>query len=158
MEQPLSIIAIVISLISGAFACYTFVWTRCRDRKQATLDAYNQLQVQALDCLNKYQPANVREIANDRRSEKYKELSSYIARIEHFCVGVNLKIYDRDTVYKLANGYLNGSIKIRIDPIIESKNRSDYDYYENIHKVYEWMSKKSEKEKQRASKKTASTV
>ena len=49
METILSIIALVISVISGGFALYTFIWTARRDRKQATLDAYNTLQEQALD-------------------------------------------------------------------------------------------------------------
>lgn len=77
METTLSIIAIVISVISGGFTFYTFFWTARRDRKQATLDAYNQLQEQALDQLNQYTPANIREIANDRRSAEYKTISAY---------------------------------------------------------------------------------
>lgn len=89
METILSIIAIVISVISGGFALYTFFWTAARDRQQATLDAYNQLQEQALDHLNLYRPSNIKEIVKDRRSEEYKRLSAYVARIEHFCVGVN---------------------------------------------------------------------
>ena len=47
METALSIIAMIISVISGGFALYTFFWTAARDRQQATLDAYNQLQQQA---------------------------------------------------------------------------------------------------------------
>lgn len=150
METTLSIIAIVISVISGGFTFYAFFWTARRDRKQATLDAYNQLQEQALDQLNQYTPANIREIANDCRSAEYKTISAYVARIEHFCVGVNLKIYDRKTVYELAEGYLNGSIKSRIEPIISAKNRSGQDYYENIHRVYAWMDaeRKKRNEKQ----------
>ena len=104
METILSIIAIVLSVISGGFSLYSFVWTARRDRKQATLDAYNQLQEQAFDKLNTYAPAAIREIAKDSKSEQYKTVSGYIARIEHFCVGVNQKIYDRKTVYELAHG------------------------------------------------------
>ena len=51
METILSIIAIVLSVISGGFSLYSFVWTARRDRKQATLDAYNQLQEQGMDTL-----------------------------------------------------------------------------------------------------------
>lgn len=150
METILSIIAIVISLLSGIFTGYTFFWTAARDRKQATLDAYNQLQEQALDHLNHYTIGNIQEIAKDRRSEPYKTVSGYIARIEHFCVGVKLKIYDRNTVYELAEGYLDGSIKSRIEPIIEVKNAPDRDYYANIHWVYNWMSGKRRKKKGKA--------
>ena len=140
MEITLSVIAIILSVISGGFALYSFAWTACRDRKQATLDAYNLLQEQALDYLNYYTPAQIAEIAQDSRSDDYKKISAYIARIEHFCVGVNQKIYDRKTVYALAHDYLDGSIKIRIQPIIERKNQyRGIDYYENIHQFYNWM-------------------
>ena len=149
METILSIIAIVISVISGGFALYTFFWTAARDRQQATLDAYNQLQEQALDYLNLYRPSNIKEIVKDRRSEEYKRLSAYVARIEHFCVGVNQKIYDQKTVYELADGYFDGGLKVRIEPIIERKNQFDHDYYANIHKVYAWMEKETEKRKRK---------
>lgn len=150
METALSIIAIVISVISGVISFCTFHWTARRDRKQATLDAYNQLQEQALDQLNHYAPANIREIAKNRRSDEYKTISEYIARIEHFCVGVNSKIYDRKTVYELAEGYLDGSIKTRIEPIISVKNCSGQDYYENIHRVYAWMNAERERRKRKS--------
>ena len=139
METTLSVVAIVLSVISGGFSFYTFIWTTRRDRKQATLDAYNQLQEQALDHLNYYRPTEIIEIAKNPRSEEYKKLSAYIARIEHFCVGVTQNIYDRKTVYELAHGYFDGAVRDRIDPIIEKKNQNGTDYYENIHSVYDWM-------------------
>ena len=142
MENLLSVIAIVLSLVSGGFSLYSFFWTARRDRRQSTLDAYNQLQCQALDHLNYYTPSQIKEIAKKPRSDEYKRISAYIARIEHFCVGVNENIYDKKTVYKLADDYLDGAIKSRIEPIIERKNFGDKDYYENIHQFYAWMDQK----------------
>ena len=150
METALSIIAMIISVISGGFALYTFFWTAARDRQQATLDAYNQLQQQALDHLNMYRPSLIREIAKDKISPEYKQLGAYIARIEHFCVGVNERIYDRDTVYELAHGYFDGGLKMRIEPVIEGKNQFGEDYYANIHKVYDWMEKETEKRRKQS--------
>ena len=147
METTLSIAAFAVSLLSSAFALYTFIWTRQRDRKQATLEAYNRLQEQVLDHLNHYMPKDIEEIAKNVRSEEYKKISAYIARIEHFCVGVNQKIYDRAVVYELAHGYLNGAIKNRITPIIEKKNRSGHDYYANIHRLYDWMDRERARQK-----------
>ena len=92
METVLSIIAIIISVISGGFALYTFFWTATRDRKQATLDAYNRLQNEALDNINLYSPQRIAGIIENPRSEEFKKLGAYIARIEHFCVGVNKEI------------------------------------------------------------------
>ena len=78
-------------------------------------------------------------------SKEYNEVSGYIARIEHFCVGVNQEIYDRKTVYELAHGYFDGKkLRSRMEPVIDQKNQgADKDYYENIHKVLAWMDRES---------------
>ena len=149
MELYLSIIACVISFVSLAVTLYTFRWTAGRDRKQATLEAYNQLQAQALDHINLYKLSQVREIARDCHSEEFKTLSTYVARIEHFCVGVNQGIYDSEVVYELAHGYFDGSLKNRIEPIIQRKNQYGEDYYANIHKVYAKMDAQTEAKKRR---------
>ena len=143
------LITIAFSVIAAVFSLITYRKSILHDRQQATLDAYNQLQEQALDHLNYYVPTQVAEISKDPRSDEYKKVSAYIARIEHFCVGVNQKIYDQKTVYELAHGYLDGGIKKRIEPIIERKNRFGHDYYANIHKVYAWMEQETEKRKKK---------
>lgn len=138
-----------LSVASVVFSVITYRKTVVHDRKQATIDAFNRLQEQVFDKLNMYEPSKIREISEDSRSAEYKTISSYIARIEHFCVGVRQKIYDRNTVYKLAHGYFDGGqIRSRIEPIIEKKNKnSDEDYYSNIRFVLDWMKKESEKGK-----------
>lgn len=149
METTLSIIAIVISVISGGFSLFTFFWTARRDRKQATLDAYNTLQNEVFDRINLYRPSEILEISKHPTSKEYNEISALIARIEHFCVGVNSQIYDRKTVYELAHGYFDAAkLKGRIAPIIDRKNsNTDLDYYENIHRVFDCMDKETEKRK-----------
>ena len=152
MENILAIVAIVISVISGLFSAFTYIRTMERDRKQATLDAYNGLQEQVFDRLNQYTPAEIREIAKDSLSNKYKEVSGLVARIEHFCVGVNQKIYDFDTVYELAHGYFDGSLKVRIEPILDKKQKNTvHDYYANIHGVLAKMEQETKKHNWRAS-------
>lgn len=146
---PVDLISIGFSVIAAVFSLITYRKSIVHDRQQATLEAYNQLQEQALDHLNYYVPTQVAEIAKDPRSDEYKKISAYIARIEHFCVGVDQKIYDQKTVYELAHGYLDGGIKKRIEPIIERKNRFGHDYYANIHKVYAWMEQETEKRKKK---------
>lgn len=83
MDTALSVAALVVSLFSAGFTLYTFIWTKVRDRKQATLEAYNRLQEQVLDHLNVYMPKQIAEIAKNTRSEEYKQISAYVARIEH---------------------------------------------------------------------------
>lgn len=145
----IAIASAVLALLSAGFSCFTYFRNVKHDRRRDTLDAYNTLQNEAFDELNKFQPANICEIADNPHSTVYKTVSGYIARIEHFCAGVNLGIYDRKTVYTLANGYLDGkAILSRIIPIIEKKHRNaEKDYYENIHKVLAWMQKENEKKK-----------
>ena len=155
MEAVLSIIAIVISVVSGGFALYTFLWTAQRDRKQATLEAYNRLQNEVFDKLNLYKPSEIREICEDSTTEEYKEISGYLARIEHFCVGVNTKIYDRKTFYALAHGYFDGhQLRKRIEPLIDSKNQSKNSkevFYNDTKSVLLWMDKKAAKNEHKTS-------
>ena len=149
METILSVIAIIISVASGGFAFYTFLWTAKRDRKQATLEAYNRLQNEVFDNLNMYKPAEIRDICEDSTTEEYKIISGYLARIEHFCVGVNTKIYDRKTFYALAHGYFDGyQLRKRIEPMIDVKNqngKSKEIFYNDTISVLLWMDKKAAK-------------
>ena len=149
METVLSIIAIAISVISGGFTLYTFYWTAARDRKQATLEAYNRLQAEVFDPINTYSPEEIEEICEDTKSMEYKILSGYLARIEHFCVGVNNKIYDDKVFYSLAHGYFDGhQLRKRIEPLLNAKNTSNFSkelFYVNLYSIWDWMDKKAAK-------------
>lgn len=145
MEVALSMVAIGISIISTVVTLVTFRWTALRDRRQSTLDAYNRLQEQVLDYINGYTVSEIKEILKDSKSEEYKKLGFYLARTEHFCVGVNQKIYSKDTVYELSHGYFDGYLKRRIEPIIEARNWGGNDYYSNIHRMFAWMESKQNK-------------
>lgn len=146
METILSVIALAISVISGGFTLYTFYWTAARDRKQATLEAYNRLQSEVFDPINTYSPEEIEEICEDTKSMEYKILSGYLARIEHFCVGVNNKIYDDKVFYSLAHGYFDGhQLRKRIEPLLDAKNNSNFNkelFYANLYSVWDWMEKK----------------
>ena len=136
-------VAAILSLGSLSFSVYTYRKALVHDRKQATLDAYLLLQEQAFDPLNHIMPSEIEEIVMDPRSARYKDLSGYVARIEHFCVGVNRDIYDRDTVYALAHGYIDKALTSRLDPILNRKAAlSGQEYYENIKEVLRWMAEK----------------
>lgn len=47
---------------------------------------------------------DLKEVVKNRRTDEYKQLSSHVARVEHFAVGVNQKIYDLNTAYELSHG------------------------------------------------------
>lgn len=121
------------------------------ERKRATLEAYNRLQKEVLDTLYiGYTPSKISEIVDNRNKADYKEeyhrLGTMLARIEHFCTGVELQIYDNDVVYELADGFFNGSIKVRIMPLISAKDGCfEGGHYENTLKVIEKLNARKTK-------------
>lgn len=108
-----------LSMVGSAFVYYT---GRQRERRTATLNAFNVLQEQVLDHLNLYTRKRVEEIAASPKSEEYKLLSGYLARLEHFAVGINTEIYDVQVVKRLAGRYLCG-LQDKIDPLIQKKRQ-----------------------------------
>lgn len=140
IETILSVLAFAGSIVSGAFSVYTYRKSVIHDKKQSTLEAYNRLEAEALEPLDKLMPATIKEIVHNPRSEEYKKVSVYVARIEHFCIGVEENIYDFDVMYKLGHGFLDVRILNRIEPIIAKKNsRSEEDYYANTNAVIRRM-------------------
>ncbi len=136
MELYISITAALISIVSFGFSVWIYYAGLRRQRKQATLDAFNILQGQVLDKLNTYTKTGVREIAKNPRAEEYKELSALLARCEHFAVGVNTKIYDVKIVRRLAEKYFVG-LYDKMEPLIQKKREINktakhYDEFEKL--------------------------
>ena len=142
----MAVVSCVIAITSVVISVITYHNTVVNDRKSATLEAYNRLQAEVFDPLNSYTPMEISDICENTKSVEYKVLSGYLARIEHFCIGVNEKIYDKDVFYKMAHGYFDGHILYhRIEPILMSKKNAEQ-YYSNTYSVLEQMNKKSTKE------------
>ena len=133
-------VTLTLSIVSLCFSLFTWYRALIHDRKKDTLDAFNVLQQQALDPLQSYTRARIREIAEDSRSEEYRIVSTYLARIEHFCVGVEQKVYDQRTVWELSEGFLNRGVYEKLKPIIEHKNQQK-NYYRNFLAVVEKMNR-----------------
>ena len=134
----MEIAALIVSLFSFVFSLFTYYKTLLHDRRKDTLDAFNILQQQALDPLQNYTREQIREIAEHPRSEEYRTVSTYLARIEHFSVGVEQKIYDQKTVWQLSEGFLNRGVYEKLKPIIELKKQRK-NYYRNFLSVVEKM-------------------
>lgn len=121
-ELIVSTCAAVLSLFSLGVTIFIYYAGLLRERKQATLDAYNTLQREALDKLNTYTKKQIAEISENPRSAEYKELSALLARCEHFAVGVNSRIYDAGTLRRLADVYFVG-LYDKLTPLIEKKRK-----------------------------------
>ncbi len=150
MELIVSIIAIVISLISIIVSVVIYRGEVQREKKEATLNAYNVLQEQALDNINQYKKAEIKEICDEWKKiidwqkkmekegsrlnftakqqewiEKYNKLSGYLARIEHFALGVNTGIYDAKTAERAGTYYIINLHK-KLEPLIEGKGGAEF--------------------------------
>ena len=144
----IDVFSLLFSLGAAIFSVFTYWSNIVLDRKKATLEAYNILQERALDKLQVYMPAQLKEVVKNRKSEEYKLLSSYVARIEHFAVGVNQKIYDLKTVYELSHGFLDGSIRTRVEIIISRKEEdTDEKFYQNLKQLYIKMDEETQRRK-----------
>ncbi len=142
-------IAAGIAFVSFIVSIFTFVWTGVRDRRQATLEAVNRLQAEVFDKLNGYTLSYIKENSLNRRSEKYKELSAYLSRINHFAVGIFEKIYDKKTFYKLVHGYFDcDAMKNKLNVMIYARNKGSQNgesHYSATTELIEWMDKTSQK-------------
>ena len=149
IATPLTLIAACIEL---ALSIRKNKQDKEHDKRKDTLDAYRELQIDVFDelCL-KYTKNRIREVSEHYRTkenaEDYRILSIYTAKIEHFCVGVEKDIYDWETVYELAHGFLDGKIRGWLSPLMERKagfQISDHDPFENTKNVFKKMDARTE--------------
>ena len=121
-SDVIALSALLLSVFSMIGSAIVYISGLRRERRTATLNAFNVLQEQVLDHLNLYTRKRVEEISASPRSEEYKLLSGYLARLEHFAVGINPGIYDVQVVKRLAGWYLCG-LQDKIDPLIQKKRQ-----------------------------------
>jgi hypothetical protein len=99
-----------------------------RERKEATINAYNILQNEVLDKLVSIKPQEVIDVVENIDCDEYRNIYSdyraLIARCEHFAVGINENIYDFEVLYELSGEHLIYLYK-KVEPIIlhSRKNR-----------------------------------
>lgn len=166
MELILSIIAIVVSFASIIVSIAIYIVGVKREKKQATLDAVNVLQEQVFDNLNLYTLADIENICTRWKTEtrrrkttiekmtedelaernecirEYRILSGYLARIEHFALGVNTGIYDAKTAERAATTYLVMLYRQKLKPLMDVKqNNSNTEYYAEFRKLVERIEK-----------------
>lgn len=127
-----AVAAVVVSLVIYALGLL-------REKKQATLEAYNVLQTDVFDKLNLFTNRQIRDICievcenngsksniSDETNEKFYVLISYLARLEHFSIGVNTGIYDAKTAERAGTAFLQGQYT-KLFPLIytqEKRNKS----------------------------------
>ncbi len=123
-----AVAAVVVSLVIYALGLL-------REKKQATLEAYNSLQTDVFDKLNLFTNSKIRDICveicennsnksniSDETNEKFYELISYLARLEHFSLGVNTGIYDVKTAERAGTAFLQGQYT-KLFPLIYTQEK-----------------------------------
>lgn len=115
-------ISILISVLALIISSLTFLYEVWHARKVDTLSAFNTLQEQVLDDLAKYSNDDIKRIAAEHNSEEYILVASYLARLEQFAKGVQLKIYDKKVVRAVLTTHLFG-VYDKLKPIIDVKRK-----------------------------------
>lgn len=105
-----------------------------REKQKDTLEAFNKLQSQVFDELNKYTKTNFAEIAKTPREKDYKEKTVFIAKCEHFAVGIKREIYDFETFRELGGKHFYYLFE-KVLPIIEKARKISND--ENLYFAFE---------------------
>lgn len=155
MELYISLAAMIISLISVIVSVAIYLLGIQRDKKQDTLDSFNLLQEQVFDKLNLITYSDITNICkkvdsgsiDDETNMKYYELLGYLARLEHFSLGVNTGIYDAKTTERAGTAFLV-SLRKKLLPVIELQEKrgnrnSDkrIEYYEEFRMLTERVAK-----------------
>jgi hypothetical protein len=148
-----SAVAIIISLSAFIFSVCQFFSERNRNRREATIHAFDELQ-ESVFSLEEYKKLPIRdgsEFAMHPKDESniksWNKATLALSKIEHFAVGVNTKIYDAKTLNRMAGGFIINEYS-RWIPIINTKREQSpevkhYDEFEAMVK----MLKKLRKEK-----------
>lgn len=129
------LIPIIISVIALFLTVAQYFGEYKRKKKQDTLEAYDKLQTEVftpLNAIRKQYPTMPLTYSFDKRAD----VTSYLAKIERFCVGVNLGIYDLNTLMRCGGAYFVRQY-LYLEPLIKEKRKRNnggahYDEYENV--------------------------
>ena len=138
MEFVFSMLSLIIALAALFFSIWQFFAERRRNRSEATIHAFDELEAAVFsDPAYKKLPTGdeaLRFALSDQNEWNAATLA--LSRMEHFAVGVNCGIYDIHTLNRMAGGFLIDEYA-RWDPVIVTKRRRDphqkhYDEFERL--------------------------
>ena len=140
MEKGLDVIAICISSGALIFSLLQFVFSTIRQKREATLNAYIQLQEEVFSQLNimKKPYAKIRY-----ESDEWQKITCYLAKIEVFCVGINTGIFSERVLNRVGGAYFIrqfNELKVIIDKK-RKKNISKGNHYNEFEKTVEKLKK-----------------
>ena len=139
----MEIVSLVISGFAALFSIYTFIKSWIVERRQNTIDAYIALQ-DDLYYIYEYSNNEIETFVTDRTSTEYKILSTCIAKIEIFATGVRENVYVFNTFYSMAHGYLDGTLRNKLEYILNMKSENTIEeFYQNTRWLLREMDKRN---------------
>ena len=85
----MEICALIISILAFCLSLFQFFRDSSRQKKEATLIAYNELQDDVLSYLSQYKTPMPKI---EYQGEEWKKMTIYLAKLERFSVGINTGI------------------------------------------------------------------
>ena len=124
----MDIAALVISILALALSAFQFFNESSRQKKESTLDAYDILQNDVFSKINiilqnlRANCSNLYDI--EYNSEYWQKITTYLAKIERFCVGVNSGVYSLRVLNRVGGGYFI-RVFLELKPIIYRKRQKN---------------------------------
>ena len=117
----MDIAALIISILAFLLSFIQFVRDASRGKKEATLNAFYVLQNEAFDPLNALLSDECIDVsAITRDSDEWRMVTTALAKIEQFSVGINTNIYSIEILNRVAGAYFIRLYET-LEPIIEKK-------------------------------------
>lgn len=141
----MEISAMIISIVALILSLLQFIFNSNREKNESTLVAYNELQNEVFSKLNTIFIFYDNDFSDfEENGEYWEDLTTYLAKIERFCVGINTHIYSINILNRLGGGYF---IRIfeTLKPVINkkrTKNISKGKHYDEFEKTVTKLRKK----------------
>lgn len=136
----MDIVAILVSILALILSVIQFFRDSSRQKKESTLNAYNALQYDAFEKLNKYVDMSTIEY----QSDAWEEITICLAQIENFSVGINTGIYSLKILNRLGGAFFIRQFE-KLMPVIKlkrEKNVSPGSHYNEFEKTVEMLRKR----------------
>lgn len=156
-EIIVEVIAAVAAAVSAVFAAVELHRSRkanekslIRERKEATIEAFNELQKDVLDFFVDTNTDNyemmIKYYKDSDCKKAYNDTKALIARLEHFAVGINENIFDFEVFDKLGGIHIMYLYE-KVLPIIRKANSAPgEEVYSEFTKLYERLTQTHKKQ------------
>ncbi len=118
----MDVLALIISALALGLSVVSFFTDSSREKKEATLIAYEEIQNDVFSILMKY-PKDMAPV--EPKSDEWNRLTMCLAKLERFSVGINTDIYSLDVLNRLGGSYFIHQYE-KLEPIILRKRQENF--------------------------------